>query len=95
MKFTEGIYFPSEIHLNKMFRRFGPLMESETEVDRQSGRARVVFKKCSDAEVAHSSAGKFNIFGSIVVNYELNYTPLISYKPLPLPLAHEPAADAC
>ncbi|CAH1430511.1 unnamed protein product [Lactuca virosa] len=66
MKFTEGIYFPSEIHLNKMFRRFGPLMESETEVDRQSGRARVVFKKCSDAEVAHSSAGKFNIFGSIV-----------------------------
>ncbi|KAI3517279.1 hypothetical protein L1887_16492 [Cichorium endivia] len=31
MKFTEGIYFPSEIHLNKMFRRFGPLMESETE----------------------------------------------------------------
>lgn len=90
MKFTEGIYFPSEIHLNKMFRRFGPLMESETEVDRQGGRARVVFKKCSDAEVAHSSAGKFNIFGSIGVNYELNYAPLISYKPLPLPIApHE------
>ncbi|XP_071732885.1 uncharacterized protein [Rutidosis leptorrhynchoides] len=94
MKFTEGIYFPSEIHLNKMFRRFGPLMESETEVDRQSGRARVVFKKCSDAEVAHSSAGKFNIFGSIVVKYELNYTPLISYKPLPLPLAQDTTA-AC
>ncbi|KAK9059780.1 hypothetical protein SSX86_020484 [Deinandra increscens subsp. villosa] len=89
MKFASGIYFPSEIHLNKMFRRFGPLMESETEVDRQSGRARVVFKKCSDAEVAHSSAGKFNIFGSISVNYELNYTPLISYKPLPLPVAQD------
>lgn len=94
MKFTEGIYFPSEIHLNKMFKRFGPLMESETEVDRQGGRARVVFKKCSDAEVAHSSAGKFNIFGSIVVNYELNYTPLISYKPFPLPLAQD-LTDAC
>ncbi|KAL8224106.1 hypothetical protein R6Q57_019581 [Mikania cordata] len=90
MKFAGGIYFPSEIHLNKMFRRFGPLMESETEVDRQSGRARVVFKKCSDAEVAHSSAGKFNIFGSISVNYELNYTPLISYKPLPLPVSQDP-----
>ncbi|KAK9059781.1 hypothetical protein SSX86_020485 [Deinandra increscens subsp. villosa] len=89
MKFAGGIYFPSEIHLNKMFRRFGPLMESETEVDRQSGRARVVFKKCSDAEVAHGSAGRFNIFGSISVNYELNYTPLISYKPLPLPLTQD------
>ncbi|XP_024960521.1 translocase of chloroplast 159, chloroplastic-like [Cynara cardunculus var. scolymus] len=82
LRFPEGIYFPSEIHLNKMFRRFGALMESETEVDRQNGRARVVFKKCCDAEVAHSSAGKFNIFGSINVNYELNYTPLVSYKPL-------------
>ncbi|KAJ0725548.1 putative non-specific serine/threonine protein kinase [Helianthus annuus] len=90
MKFAGGIYFPSEVHLNKMFRRFGPLMESETEVDRQSGRARVVFKKCSDAEVAHSSAGKFNIFGSISVTYELNYTPMISYKPLPLPVAQDP-----
>ncbi|KAM0019443.1 putative non-specific serine/threonine protein kinase [Helianthus debilis subsp. tardiflorus] len=90
MKFAGGIYFPSEVHLNKMFKRFGPLMESETEVDRQSGRARVVFKKCSDAEVAHSSAGKFNIFGSISVTYELNYTPMISYKPLPLPVAQDP-----
>ncbi|XP_076897084.1 uncharacterized protein LOC143550291 isoform X1 [Bidens hawaiensis] len=90
MKFTEGVHFPSEIHLNKMFKRFGPLMESETEVDRQSGRARVVFKKCSDAEVARNSAAKFNIFGAIDVNYDINYTPLISYKPLPLSLAQDP-----
>ncbi|XP_071685769.1 uncharacterized protein [Rutidosis leptorrhynchoides] len=94
MKFTEGIYFPSEVHLNKIFKRFGPLMESETKVDRQNGRARVVFKKCSDAEVAHNSAGKFNIFGSILVNFELNYTPLISYKPCPLPPAQD-TTDAC
>ncbi|XP_024960663.1 uncharacterized protein LOC112501206 [Cynara cardunculus var. scolymus] len=94
LKFPEGIYFPSEIHLNKMFRRFGALMESETEVDRQNGRARVVFKKCCDAEVAHSSAGKFNIFGPINVNYELNYNPLVSYKPLPLSLLQEDSMDA-
>ncbi|XP_071706001.1 uncharacterized protein [Rutidosis leptorrhynchoides] len=86
LKFTEGINFSSEVNLIKMFRRFGPLIESETEVDRQGGRARVVFKRCSDAEVAYSSAGKFNIFGSIDVSYELNYTPLVSYKPLPLGL---------
>ncbi|KAL4575163.1 hypothetical protein LXL04_022005 [Taraxacum kok-saghyz] len=68
MKFTQGVYFPSEIHLNKMFRRFGPLLESETEVDRQGGRARVVFKKCSDAEVAHSSAGNRYLFQSHMNN---------------------------
>nr|GEX52867.1 hypothetical protein [Tanacetum cinerariifolium] len=90
LKFTEGVNFTSVNNLNKTFRRFGPLMESETEVDREGGRARVVFKKCSDAEVAHSSAGKFNIFGSIDVKYELNYTPLVSYKPLPLPSFEDP-----
>ena len=77
MKYPEGIYFPSIINLNKMFKLFVPLVESETEVDGQNGRARVVFKKCSDAEVAHSSAGNFNIFGSIVVAFELNYTLMI------------------
>ncbi|KAL8258494.1 hypothetical protein R6Q59_026447 [Mikania micrantha] len=94
LKFEEGSNFCSEIQLNKMFRRFGPLMESETEVDRDGGRARVVFKKCSDAEVAQNSAGRFNIFGSINVSYELNYNPLVSYKPLPLPLLQEDHMDA-
>ncbi|KAI3798154.1 hypothetical protein L1987_33423 [Smallanthus sonchifolius] len=94
LKFEEGINFRSEMQLNKMFRRFGPLLESETEVDRAGGRARVVFKKCFDAEVAHNSAGKFNIFGSVSVSYELNYSPLVSYKPLPLPLFQEDQMDA-
>ncbi|KAK1411167.1 hypothetical protein QVD17_37712 [Tagetes erecta] len=93
LKYEVGINFCSEMQLNKMFRRFGPLMESETEVDRDGGRARVVFKKCFDAEVAHNSAGKFNIFGSTIVTYELNYSPLVSYKPLPLPLLQEDQMD--
>ncbi|KAJ0702948.1 putative non-specific serine/threonine protein kinase [Helianthus annuus] len=91
LKFEEGINFRSEVQLNKMFRRFGPLMESETEVDRAGGRARVVFKRCFDAEVAHNSAGRFNIFGSVNVSYELNYSPLVSYKPLPLPVLEQEA----
>nr|KYP53632.1 Serine/threonine-protein kinase ATM [Cajanus cajan] len=80
MNFAELNSVPSETNLNKMFRRFGPLKEAETEVDTVSSRARVVFKRCSDAEVACSSAQKFNIFGPILVNYQLNYTPSALFK---------------
>ncbi|KAK7278544.1 hypothetical protein RJT34_23574 [Clitoria ternatea] len=83
LNFAELDSVPSEITLNKIFRRFGPLNESETEVDRGSSRARVVFKRCADAEVAFSSAKKFNIFGSILVNYKLNYTPSTFFKASP------------
>lgn len=84
INFSEMDAIPSETNLSKMFRRFGPLKESETEVDRESSRARVVFKKCSDAEVAHSSATKFNIFGPKVVNYQLSYTISEQFKALPI-----------
>ncbi|XP_019196494.1 PREDICTED: uncharacterized protein LOC109190470 [Ipomoea nil] len=82
LNFGEGNRLPTEMSLNKTFRRFGPLKELETEVHPDCARARVVFKRGSDAEVAFSSAGKFNIFGSMQVNYELNYTPVISVRPL-------------
>uniref|UniRef100_A0A2P2MS95 Dentin sialophosphoprotein n=1 Tax=Rhizophora mucronata TaxID=61149 RepID=A0A2P2MS95_RHIMU len=74
---------PSETNLNKMFRCFGPISESKTEVDRDTNRARVVFKRCSDAEAAYGSAPKFNIFGSMLVNYHLNYTISVPFKTVP------------
>ncbi|KAL6586542.1 hypothetical protein OROMI_001530 [Orobanche minor] len=83
LNFAEGKCLPSGTNLNKMFRRFGPLMESETEVDRDSGRAKVIFKRRRDAEVALSSAEKFHIFGPVVVSYEIAYSPSISVKILP------------
>ncbi|GAB4827342.1 hypothetical protein Ancab_034229 [Ancistrocladus abbreviatus] len=86
LNFSEADSVPSEANLNKMFRRFGPLIEAETEVDRQTSRARVIFKRSSDAEVAYSSAAMFNIFGPMLVNYQLNYMPSMSFKSLPLAL---------
>ncbi|XVF75483.1 hypothetical protein PTKIN_Ptkin13bG0191600 [Pterospermum kingtungense] len=80
MNFSEINAVPSETKLNKMFKHFGPLKESETEVDRETSRARVVFRRSSDAEVAYNSAGKFNIFGPVAVNYQLNYTISESFK---------------
>ncbi|PIN16712.1 Non-specific serine/threonine protein kinase [Handroanthus impetiginosus] len=90
LNFAERNFVPSEINLNKMFRRFGPLMESETEVDHESGRAKVIFKRGADAEVARNSSEKFNIFGPALVNYQIGYSPLISVKILPLEVPQRP-----
>ncbi|XP_063943645.1 uncharacterized protein LOC108208793 isoform X1 [Daucus carota subsp. sativus] len=84
LNFSEGHSLPTELNLNKILRRFGPLRECETEVDRETRRARVVYKRSSDAEVALSSAGNFNIFGPMHVKYELSYVPSAPYKPLPV-----------
>lgn len=73
MNFMESDSVPSEINLNKIFRRFGPLKESETKVLRDTGSATVVFKKQIDAEVAFSSAAKFSIFGAVHVSYQLRF----------------------
>ncbi|KAF3791364.1 Serine/threonine-protein kinase [Nymphaea thermarum] len=73
LTFTEGDTLPSESDLSRIFSRYGPLEESETEVLRKTSRARVVFKKRPDAEVAFSSAGKFSIFGPSLVSYRLRY----------------------
>ncbi|KAL5727004.1 hypothetical protein ACHQM5_000240 [Ranunculus cassubicifolius] len=72
MDFTEPASIPSVIKLNNIFRRFGPLKESETKVLKDTNSARVVFKKQTDAEVACNSAAKFSIFGAVHVRYQLS-----------------------
>ncbi|CAI9091000.1 OLC1v1025913C1 [Oldenlandia corymbosa var. corymbosa] len=79
LTFAEGNSVPSEINLNKIFRRFGAIKESETEVDFDSHRARVVFKRGAEAEAAYTSVGRINIFGSKAVSYELNYSPATDF----------------
>ncbi|XP_010244984.1 PREDICTED: uncharacterized protein LOC104588661 [Nelumbo nucifera] len=84
LNFTEVDSIPSEMSLNKIFKRFGPLKESETEVLRETSCAQVVFKRCADAEVACSSAGKFGIFGPVFVSYQLRY---LSSSPAKTPVS--------
>ncbi|KAG7634433.1 RNA-binding domain superfamily [Arabidopsis suecica] len=94
MNFFETDTIPPEKSLSKMFRHFGPIQELRTEVDREKNRARVVFRKGADAEVAYNSAGRFNIFGTKVVKYELsrNVTETFKVQPYVVSLAEEDAA---
>lgn len=75
LNFSDLNSVPSAMNLNKIFFRYGPLNEMETEVMKKSSRAKVVFKRRCDAETAFSSAGKFSIFGPSLVSYRLNYSP--------------------
>ncbi|XP_068636329.1 uncharacterized protein [Aristolochia californica] len=75
LNFMEADSLPTESVLKNIFSRYGPLKESETEVMRKSKRAKVVFKRQADAEVAFSSAGKFSIFGPALASYRLRYLP--------------------
>ncbi|KAK7345602.1 hypothetical protein VNO77_16208 [Canavalia gladiata] len=75
LKFTSLDSVPSTTNLNKIFGRFGPLIESKTELLERTNRARVVFQRRTDAETAFSSAGKYSIFGPSLVSYRLKILP--------------------
>lgn len=73
LNFTDLDSVPSSTNLNKIFSRYGPLNESDTEVFKKKSRAKVVFRRRSDAETAFSSAGKYSTFGPSLVSYRLKY----------------------
>ncbi|KAK7393583.1 hypothetical protein VNO78_22141 [Psophocarpus tetragonolobus] len=75
LKFTSLNSVPSTTDLNKIFGRFGPLIESKTELLEKTNKARVIFQRRSDAETAFSSAGKYSIFGPSLVSYRLRILP--------------------
>ncbi|XP_020088917.1 uncharacterized protein LOC109710615 [Ananas comosus] len=75
LNFNPGVVLPSKEDLVSTFSQFGLLFESETEVLRETGCARVVFAKSADAEAAFNSADKPGIFGPPFVTYRLHYMP--------------------
>ncbi|GAU26740.1 hypothetical protein TSUD_317380 [Trifolium subterraneum] len=75
LKFTSLDSVPSTTELNEIFGRFGPLIESKTELLEKTNRARVVFERRCDAETAFSSAGKYSIFGPSLQSYRLKILP--------------------
>lgn len=64
---------PSKSDLHHIFGCYGPMNKANTEVVKRLKRARVVFKRRSDADNAFKSTGRFSIFGPSLVSYRLSY----------------------
>ncbi|KAK3135346.1 hypothetical protein QOZ80_5BG0417850 [Eleusine coracana subsp. coracana] len=75
LSFGRSAALPSEMDLIKVFSRYGPLKEAETEVHKDTNTAKVVFKKRLDAERGFSVAGKYGTFGSSLRSYRLVNMP--------------------
>jgi hypothetical protein len=75
LSFGRSAAIPSELDLVKMFSRYGPLKEGETEVHKETKTVKVVFKKRADAERAFSVAGKYGTFGPSLRSYRLVNMP--------------------
>ncbi|KAL5985567.1 hypothetical protein ACLOJK_027552 [Asimina triloba] len=73
LTFAPGVMLPSKDDLLKVFGKFGDLKDSETEVQGDSGCARVVFTKSSDGENAFNSSERKNAFGPALVSCKLRY----------------------
>ncbi|XP_062179866.1 uncharacterized protein LOC133884457 isoform X2 [Phragmites australis] len=75
LSFGRSAAVPSVMDLIKMFSRYGPLKETETEVQKDTNTVKVVFKKRTDAERAFSVAGKYGTFGPSLRSYRLVNMP--------------------
>ena len=75
LSFGRSTALPSETDLIKKFGRYGPLKESETEVQKNTNTVKIVFKKRADAERAFSIAGKYVTFGPSLRSYRLVNMP--------------------
>ncbi|XP_058736608.1 PWWP domain-containing protein 5-like [Vicia villosa] len=75
LKFTHLDLVPSAKDVNEICGRFGPLIESKTELIERMNCVRVVFKRRVDAESAFIGTEKYNIFGPSLKSYRLKILP--------------------
>ncbi|CAM0955145.1 unnamed protein product [Alopecurus aequalis] len=97
LSFGRSTALPSETDLIKIFGRYGPLKESETEMQKNTNTVKIVFKKRADAERAFTVAGKYSTFGSSLRSYRLVNMPFSlgvsePNKPKACPGDHGPEA---
>nr|XP_018677799.1 PREDICTED: uncharacterized protein LOC108952180 [Musa acuminata subsp. malaccensis] len=85
LTFASGVPLPSQSELISTFRKYGVVIESETELLKETSSARVVFAKSTDAEKAFNSSDKTGVFGPPFANYHLHYLPPIACSPHPIP----------
>lgn len=72
LQFAPGDYIPSKEDLLKTFFRFGPLKVSETQLMKDTGNARIVFVRSTDAAEAFRSLEQHKPFGETLVGYKLH-----------------------
>ncbi|CAL4908598.1 unnamed protein product [Urochloa decumbens] len=75
LSFGRSAALPSETDLIKMFRHYGPLIQTETEVHKGTNTVKVVFKKRADAERAFRVVGNYCTFGPQLQSYRLVNMP--------------------
>jgi len=74
LKFINKDSVPSIAIFNKLLCKFGPLIESKTELLAKTNGVKVVFQKRCDAETAVSHVGKYR-FGSSLKSFRLKVLP--------------------
>ncbi|RRT43379.1 hypothetical protein B296_00056465 [Ensete ventricosum] len=85
LTFAHGVPLPSQNELTSTFRKYGVLIESETELLKETNSARIVFAKITDAEKAFNSSDKTGYFRPPYASYCLCCLPEIACSPHPVP----------
>ncbi|KAG6529972.1 hypothetical protein ZIOFF_012189 [Zingiber officinale] len=90
LTFSPGVSLPSQNELVSAFCKFGVVIESETELLKETNSARIVFAKSTDAEKAFNSSDKNGVFAPPYTSYRLHYLPpIVCSHPIP------PLLNAC
>ncbi|XP_015692623.1 uncharacterized protein LOC102713825 [Oryza brachyantha] len=80
LSFDRSAALPSEVDLIRLFSRYGPLKESETEVHQNTSTVKVAFKRRVDAASAFSVVSKYGYFGPSLRSFRLVNMPFFLTK---------------